>query len=181
MRNPRRMRLNYSNVMSTLAVFVALGGTSYAVTLPRNSVGRDELRTNSVGSNEIRRQAVGSQEIRNASIRLRDISAKAQDSLRDPSDAVHFQSVTSAGGRGVGNASGLSPSGINGTIVAFRRSVADCVAVASITSLPEGPNPDPLGGGQVKARPAGDGDVLVETFDSSGAPVLLPFNLIVAC
>jgi hypothetical protein len=177
---PRR-RLSYANVMSTLAVFVALGGTSYAVTLPRNSVSREQLRPNSVGSSEIRRQAVGSKEIRNASIELRDISTKAQASLRDPSDGMYFQSVNSFGGGVVGNAAGWSPSGINGTIVAFNRSVANCVAVASITSLPGGPNPDPPGGGQVKARPWGDGDVLVETFDSSGQPLLLPFNLTVAC
>ena len=40
----------YTNVTATLALFIALGGTSYAVTtLPRNSVGPEQLRTNSVG------------------------------------------------------------------------------------------------------------------------------------
>ena len=33
----RRPQLSYANVMSTIAVFIALGGTSYAVA--RNSVG----------------------------------------------------------------------------------------------------------------------------------------------
>ena len=34
-----KSRLTYGNVMSTVAVFIALGGTSYALSLPRDSVG----------------------------------------------------------------------------------------------------------------------------------------------
>jgi hypothetical protein len=46
-----RDRLTYANVMSTVAVFVALGGVSYAVsTLPANSVGTKQLRKHSVTS-----------------------------------------------------------------------------------------------------------------------------------
>ncbi|HEY3021432.1 MAG TPA: collagen-like protein, partial [Solirubrobacteraceae bacterium] len=42
-------RLSYANVMATLAVFVALGGSSYAaLKLPRNSVGAKQLRKNAV-------------------------------------------------------------------------------------------------------------------------------------
>ena len=41
--------VSYANVMSTLALFVALGGTSYALTLPRNSVGSSQLKSDSVG------------------------------------------------------------------------------------------------------------------------------------
>jgi hypothetical protein len=40
-----RSRLTYANVVATLALFVALGGASYAATqLPRNSVGTTQLR-----------------------------------------------------------------------------------------------------------------------------------------
>jgi hypothetical protein len=42
-------RPTYANVVATLALFVALGGASYAaVTLPRNSVGSAQLRNGSV-------------------------------------------------------------------------------------------------------------------------------------
>jgi hypothetical protein len=45
----RSPRLSYSNVVATLALFVALGGTSYAVaTLPRNSVGSAQVRDGSL-------------------------------------------------------------------------------------------------------------------------------------
>lgn len=43
-----RDRLTYANVTATLALFVALGGTGYAATqLPRNSVGKAQLRKSS--------------------------------------------------------------------------------------------------------------------------------------
>lgn len=42
-------RISYANVTATLALFVALGGTSYAVTaLPRNSVGTSQLKAHAV-------------------------------------------------------------------------------------------------------------------------------------
>ena len=39
-----RSRLTYANAMSTIAVFVALGGGAYAVSVPRNSVGPEQLK-----------------------------------------------------------------------------------------------------------------------------------------
>jgi hypothetical protein len=44
----------YANVASTLALVVALGGTSYAaVELPRNSVGNKQLKANAVTSSKV--------------------------------------------------------------------------------------------------------------------------------
>src|SRR3954454_10523296 len=78
-----RARLTYANVMSTLAVFIALGGTTYAAaTLPRNSVGSAQLRANAVGASELRAGAVRSTDIRDRSITLRDLSTSARTSLR---------------------------------------------------------------------------------------------------
>jgi hypothetical protein len=40
-----RGKLNYANVMATVAVFLALGGAGYAATeLPRNSVGTEQIK-----------------------------------------------------------------------------------------------------------------------------------------
>jgi hypothetical protein len=42
-------RLTYANVVATLALFVALGGSSYAAfVLPANSVGTQQLRNGAV-------------------------------------------------------------------------------------------------------------------------------------
>ncbi len=50
-----RARLTYANAMSTVAVMIALGGTSYATgVLPRNSVGNQQLRNNSVTTQKVR-------------------------------------------------------------------------------------------------------------------------------
>ena len=44
-------RLSYANVIATLALFLALGGSSYAaLNLPKASVGGTQLKKNSVTS-----------------------------------------------------------------------------------------------------------------------------------
>jgi hypothetical protein len=54
-----RARLTYANVMATIAVFIALGGASYAATqLPKNSVGTKQLRNNAVTGAKIKKGAV---------------------------------------------------------------------------------------------------------------------------
>ena len=68
-----RARLTYANVTATLALFIALGGTTYAAAkLPRNSVGSAQLRAKSVTSSKIRDRSVA----------LRDISTSARRSLQ---------------------------------------------------------------------------------------------------
>jgi hypothetical protein len=47
-------KLSYGNVMSSLALFLALGGVSYAATaLPNNSVGTPQLRNGAVNSAKV--------------------------------------------------------------------------------------------------------------------------------
>jgi hypothetical protein len=54
-----RNRLTYSNVIATLALFVALGGGAYAASrLPKNSVGSKQLKANSVTAAKIKNGAV---------------------------------------------------------------------------------------------------------------------------
>ena len=70
----RRMRdrMTYANVVATLALFVALGGSSYAaLTLPKRSVGTQQLRTG----------AVASRAVADRSLELRDISRATRASL----------------------------------------------------------------------------------------------------
>lgn len=54
-----RRRLTYANVMATVAVFVALGGSSYAaLSLPKKSVGTKQLKRNAVTSSKVRDGAI---------------------------------------------------------------------------------------------------------------------------
>src|SRR4051794_24780517 len=55
MRQTLGSRLTYANVISTIALFVALGGVGYAaIKLPRNSVGARQLRKNAVSSSKVK-------------------------------------------------------------------------------------------------------------------------------
>ena len=50
-----RSRPSFASVVSVMALFVALGGTSYAaVKLPKNSVGSSQIKTNGVGSSDVK-------------------------------------------------------------------------------------------------------------------------------
>lgn len=55
-----RARFTYANVISTLALFIALGGaTAFAATqLPKNSVGSPQIKKNAVNTGDIARNAV---------------------------------------------------------------------------------------------------------------------------
>ena len=53
-----RSRLTYANTMSTIAVFVALGGGAYAVSVPRNSVGPTQLKTNAVTAAKVKNRSL---------------------------------------------------------------------------------------------------------------------------
>lgn len=53
-----RPRLTYTNVVATLALFIALGGASYAaLKLPKNSVGTKQLKNGAVTQKKISRAA----------------------------------------------------------------------------------------------------------------------------
>lgn len=61
--------------MSVMALFVALGGSSYAaVTLSKNSVGPKQIKKDAVRASEIKRNAVGASEIRPGAVATGDVS-----------------------------------------------------------------------------------------------------------
>lgn len=62
MRIPRP-KLNYANVIATIALFVALGGAAVAAGLPKNSVGANQLKPGAVTATKIKRGAVTSGKI----------------------------------------------------------------------------------------------------------------------
>jgi hypothetical protein len=65
-----RERLTYANVMSTVAVFVALGGSSYAALhigsgdIADNSIRGNDVRNHSLSERELKRNTLGSRSIR---------------------------------------------------------------------------------------------------------------------
>jgi hypothetical protein len=183
-----RERLTYGNVTATLALFVALGGTSYAVTqLPRNSVGGAQIKPSAVGASELRRGSVASRALRNRSVALRDISASARTALKgakgDPGPpGVAYRAVVNSGGGTVrGNAVATDHQGGSGRYsVAFDRDVSGCVATATLTDAQNGPALETPPAGRITLGVDG-ARVLVRTFATDGSVQDLPFSVLVAC
>jgi hypothetical protein len=65
--------LNYGNVVASMALFLAIGGISWAaVTLPKNSVGTKQLKRNAVSRSKVRKNAITSAKVKNHSLRAVD-------------------------------------------------------------------------------------------------------------
>ena len=67
-----RARLTYANVMATVAVFIALGGTSYGIAT--GSIDSREIKNDTVRSKDIRNNQVRSKDVRNFSLLSRDFA-----------------------------------------------------------------------------------------------------------
>lgn len=66
----------YANITATLALVIALGGTSYAaIILPADSVGTTQLKKRAVTASRIRPSAVTSVSVRNRTLRAVDFKA----------------------------------------------------------------------------------------------------------
>jgi hypothetical protein len=63
-----RPKLNYSNVIATIALFVALGGAAVAAGLPKHSVGATQLKRGAVTTAALRKQAVTSGKLASKSV-----------------------------------------------------------------------------------------------------------------
>jgi hypothetical protein len=73
-----RSNLSFANVISVIALFVALGGANYAaVTLPKNSVGAKQIKKNGVGASEIKKNAVRAAEIKSNAVSASEIKSNA--------------------------------------------------------------------------------------------------------
>ena len=78
----------YANVTATLALIVALGGTSYAaITLPRNSVGSKQIKKRAVTNSKLRPNAVTTSKVKDGSLRAKDF--KAGDLPAGPAGATN--------------------------------------------------------------------------------------------
>src|SRR5215207_3474482 len=137
--------------MATVAVFVAIGGTSYAaMTLPRDSVNARAIEAGAVNSSELHRGAVTSRAIRNGAIGLRDLASSTRISLRGRRGRIGPQgpigasaldlraSLDSNGELLAGTATNTDANGASKRLVGFSRSLAGCVPIATLARNPIG-------------------------------------------
>jgi hypothetical protein len=182
------------NAIALLALFVALGGTSYAAI---------KLPANSVGTVQIKKGAVTSVKIKDGSIRAADLAA----------GTLKAGGVGPAGPKGDAGPPGpkgdIGPAGAsatalwavvrgNGTLarashvalteqnnpgvyqVVFDRNITDCAFIAGRGAADSSSAADP---GEISATrlPGGTTNVLVVTYNSAGTPADADFHLAVFC
>lgn len=71
-----RKRFTYANVIATIALFIALGGTSYAVTaLPKNSVGTPQLKKDAVTGAKVKDGSLESSDFKTGTLLKGDTGA----------------------------------------------------------------------------------------------------------
>jgi len=78
MREPLRHRLTYANVMSTLAVFIALGGSSYATV----SISGSNIKNRSISASKVKKNALTGLQIRESTLGRVNRARLADNSLR---------------------------------------------------------------------------------------------------
>jgi hypothetical protein len=190
-----RPRLSFANVTALLALSIALGGTSYAaITLPRNSVGKAQIRARAVGASELRAGAVSSRAVRKHSIGVGKLSSRARRSLRGsagpagpagpPGTAAQtFRAAVPSGGTVQrGNATGAAhQGGTNEYRVTFAADISACIATATLASVPAGSGVDQPAAGRVTVTQDQATSLLVRTFAADGTAAEQPFNVVVAC
>jgi len=112
-----RQKLTYANVVSTLCLFLVLGGVSYAA-LGRNSVGSREIKNDSIKARDVGSNAVNSAELAEGSVNSAEIAAGAVNSAEIAGGAVNSARIENDSVTGAdiaeGTLQGISASAVGG-------------------------------------------------------------------
>jgi hypothetical protein len=130
-------RLTYANVMATVAVFIALGGGAFAISIKKNSVGSKEIKNGRVKSVDVKDDSLTGKDVNESKLSLPK-GPQGKQGLPGQDATKLFAYIRDGGsgsaatvvyGRGV---TGIDdPAGSNGYTVTFDRSLADCVVDAT--------------------------------------------------
>ena len=98
-----RKRLTYANVMSSIAVFLLLGGATAlaAGKLGKNSVGTKQLKNNAVTTAKIKNNAVTGAKIKNGTITGTKINLGSLGTVPNAANATSAGNANTVGGRNV--------------------------------------------------------------------------------
>ena len=96
---PKRLRpeITFANVVSCLALFVALGSGAYAAThLPKNSVGTKQLKGGAVTKQKVRKDAINGPKVKNNSLTGADINLNKLGTVPSASNAATANTASTA-------------------------------------------------------------------------------------
>jgi len=110
-----RRKLSFANVTTMMALMVALGGTSYAAGLAKNSVGSTQIKAKAVKNSDLADAAVTSKKVKNGSLLAADF-ALGQIPAGPKGDKGEKGATGPQGPQGVPGTPG-SPGTFGGTIV----------------------------------------------------------------
>lgn len=181
-------------LVAMVALFVALGGSSYAaLALPRNSVDTKQIKKSAVTTKKIKNKAVTSKKVKNNSLLVTDFKASARAGLRGPQGlpgtkgdkgdqgapglaATKLWAKVSSATPSIVRTSGATglegPAAIGLTGVyriTFNQNVSNCLSVASI-STGDGGQP-PAGQIGTNNSAAFPNAIVVATYSAAGAAV----------
>jgi hypothetical protein len=138
-----RPKLSFANVVSVLALFVALGGSAYAFHLGKNSVGSKQLKKNAVTTAKVKNEAITATKVKMGTLTGTQINASTLGPVPTAQTANVANSVAASEGWHVVGAPG-EPSFDNGWInssIPSQDSVAfykDRVGIVHLRGLAKG-------------------------------------------
>ena len=187
------------NAVGYVALFLALGGTSYAATsLAANSVGTTQLKSNAVTGAKIKAGTIQASDLAKSAKTAGATGPAGPAGATGPAGpagpagaaATNLFAVVSASGQLIQGSGVTAVSHQNGSanyIVIFNRNVSRCALVGAVGGYVNGGNSAGPADGTANAGVVGDtGDTQVATVNvitraGSGATADRAFHLIVSC
>lgn len=130
-----RARLTYANVMSSIAVFMVLGGSAYAATtLPKSSVGSKQIKSNAVTSVKVKDGSLLAKDFRTRQLATGPSGPKGADGQPGPKGADGTPGTNGARGTDGSNGTArayaeVTPAG--GVIAAQSHNVTSVTRIAA--------------------------------------------------
>ncbi|MGA8744550.1 MAG: hypothetical protein WB507_01645 [Solirubrobacterales bacterium] len=101
--------MTFSNVVSIVALFVALGGSAYAaISIPRNSVGTRQLKTKAVTNGKLANGAVSGAKIAEGAITGQNVNLSALGTVPQAAHAASASNSDAVGGHAASCPSGTT-------------------------------------------------------------------------
>jgi hypothetical protein len=113
-----RKRFTYANVMSSIAVFLVLGGSAFAATqLGKNTVGSKQLKKNAVTTAKIKNNAVTTGKIKNGAVTGAKVNLGSLGTVPKAAHANTADSATKAGSANTANSANTAGTADNANTV----------------------------------------------------------------